>query len=196
MTSRRADVERTTKETRIRVELNLDDPTRPEISTGLGFFDHMLTLAGAHGRFGLKVEAEGDLEVDGHHTVEDIGLTLGQALAEALGDKAGINRYGTAWVPMDEALAQAVVDLSGRPWLAYRVDLLQERIGDFETNLVREFFQALANAARLTLHLEGRYGNSDHHTVEALFKAFGRALGQAVRLDPTRSGVPSTKGVL
>jgi len=188
--------ERTTKETSILVDLRLDGAGLAEIDTGLPFFDHMLNLATAHGRFDLTVKASGDLEVDGHHTVEDIGLTLGAALAEALGDKAGITRYGQAYVPMDEALARAVIDLSGRPYLAFRAELNQDRVGGFESYLVRDFFQALVNESKATLHLDAWHGQSAHHTIEALFKAFGRALGQAVAMVPGSADIPSTKGVL
>ncbi len=189
-------IERKTKETEIRVELDLDGRGQVEAVTGVPFLDHMLTLFGAHGLFDLTLAAQGDLDVDGHHTVEDIGLALGMALAEAVGDKAGITRYGFSLVPMDEALARAVIDLSGRPYFAFRVELTQDRVGRFETGLVYDFFQALAAEAKMTLHLDAWHGRSDHHVIEALFKAFGRALGQAVALDPRRTGVPSTKGVL
>ena len=193
---RQAEARRETKETRVSVRINLDGTGKSEISTGLPFLDHMLTLAAAHGRLDLTLEAKGDLEVDGHHTVEDAGLTLGRALAAALGEKRGIHRYGQSHVPMDEALARAVVDLSGRPYLAYRVETGQERVGGFESGLAKEFFQALSNEARLTLHLDAWHGVSAHHTLEAVFKAFGRALGQAVSLVSGSTEVPSTKGVL
>ncbi len=188
--------ERKTKETSILVNWTLEGTGQAAIDTGLPFFDHMLSLAAAHGRFDLAVKARGDLEVDGHHTVEDIGLTMGAALREALGDKAGIARYGQAYVPMDEALARAVIDLSGRPFLAFRVEFAQDRVGDFEAYLIRDFFQALTTESKATLHLDAWYGCSTHHTVEALFKAFGRALGQAAALVPGRRDIPSTKGVL
>lgn len=178
------------------LHLELDGSGRAEISTGVPFLDHMLSLLAAHGLLDLELKAQGDLEVDGHHTVEDIGLSLGLALREALGDKAGLTRYGQALVPMDEALARAVVDLSGRPYLAYRVELAQDKVGDFDTDLAHDFFQGLVNEARLTLHLDAWQGRSAHHVIEALFKAFARALAQAAALDPRRKGVPSTKGVL
>ncbi len=193
---RRGAAQRKTKETEVEVQIDLDGAGSVEISTGLPFFDHMLTLTAVHGLFDLNLSAKGDLEVDGHHTIEDIGLTLGRALAEAWGQKKGLARFGEACVPMDEALARAVVDLSGRPHLAYRVAVDQEMVGRFEVALVREFFQGLVNEAKMTLHLEAWHGSPAHHVIEAVFKAFGRALAQAASLDPRRSGVPSTKGVL
>jgi len=194
--ARTSRIDRQTKETRVTLHLDLDGSGRAEISTGVPFLDHMLSLLAAHGLLDLELKAQGDLEVDGHHTVEDIGLSLGQALREALGDKTGLTRYGQALVPMDEALARAVVDLSGRPYLAYRVELAQDKVGDFDTDLAHDFFQGLVNEARLTLHLDAWQGRSAHHVIEALFKAFARALAQAAALDPRRKGVPSTKGVL
>ena len=188
--------QRSTKETSIAVEWSLDGTGRAEVDTGLPFLDHMLSLVAAHGRFDLGVKAQGDLEIDGHHTVEDIGLAMGQALALALGDKAGVARFGWAYVPMDEALARAVIDLSGRPFLAFRVELAQDRAGEFEAYLVREFFQALVNESKATLHLDSWHGISAHHTIEGLFKAFARALSQAAAIVPGQKEIPSTKGVL
>ena len=196
MTQRTATVERKTTETEIRVELGLDGGP-VEISTGVPFFDHMLDQVGRHGSLGLKIDARGDLEIDAHHTVEDTGLALGQALAEALGDKAGIRRYGDAVVPMEEALAEVAVDISGRPLLVYDADVPAEAIGQFDVGLTQEFLQALTRAAGLTLHVSLRYGRDPHHCVEAIFKALARSLSEAVSIDPrSGGGVPSTKGVL
>ena len=196
MTQRTATVERKTTETEIRVELGLDGG-RVEISTGVPFFDHMLDQVGRHGNLGLKIDARGDLEIDAHHTVEDTGLALGQALAEALGDKAGIRRYGDAVVPMEEALAEVAVDISGRPLLVYNADVPAEAIGQFDVGLTQEFLQALTRAAGLTLHVSLRYGRDPHHCVEAIFKALARSLSEAVSIDPrSGGGVPSTKGIL
>lgn len=193
---RTASVERTTNETDVRVSLDLEaGPITAE--TGVPFFDHMLDQLGRHGRLGLEVRARGDLEIDAHHTVEDVGLALGEALQRALGDKRGINRYGDATVPMEEALAQVAIDLSGRPLLQYDADIPAEMIGQFETILTEEFLQAFARTSGATLHVRLLYGRNPHHCVEAIFKALARALGEAVRPDP-RSGdeVPSTKGIL
>lgn len=196
MTARVAAVDRKTSETEIRVELALDGGP-VEISTGVPFFDHMLDQVGRHGNLGLKVAARGDLEIDAHHTVEDTGLALGQALADALGDKAGIRRYGDALVPMEEALAEVALDISGRPLLVYDADVPAESIGQFEVGLTQEFLQALTRAAGLTLHVSLRYGRDPHHCVEAIFKALARALSDAVSIDPRSGGeVPSTKGIL
>lgn len=189
-------MDRKTSETEIRVELALDGGP-VEISTGVPFFDHMLDQVGRHGNLGLKVAARGDLEIDAHHTVEDTGLALGQALADALGDKAGIRRYGDALVPMEEALAEVALDISGRPLLVYDADVPAESIGQFEVGLTQEFLQALTRAAGLTLHVSLRYGRDPHHCVEAIFKALARALSDAVSIDPRSGGeVPSTKGIL
>lgn len=194
---RSAQQDRQTHETDIRVTLDLEGQGRSEINTGVGFLDHMLTLLARHAQFDLTVRAVGDLNVDAHHTVEDVGIVIGQALARALGDKRGIGRYGQAVIPMDEALLEAVVDLSGRPFLVYRVELNTPQVGDFETQLAEEFFRALAFNAGMTLHLSCRYGKNDHHIIEGLFKALARALADAVRIDPSRAGqIPSTKGVL
>ena len=194
--SRTARVERTTTETKITVELDLDG-TGVEVSTGVPFFDHMLDQLGRHGRLGLRIEADGDLEIDAHHTVEDTGIALGKALVQALGEKRGIRRYGDALVPMEESLARIALDISGRPLLVYEADIPAETVGQFETGLTEEFLQALARAAGLTLHVKLLYGRNAHHSIEAIFKALARALSDAVAIDP-RAGdeIPSTKGVL
>jgi len=193
---REATIERVTKETDIRVNVVLDGSGQASVASGIPFFDHMLSAFARHGYFDLDLNAVGDLEVDAHHTMEDIGLVMGQALGEALGDKSGIARFGCSSVAMDEALARVVVDISGRPYLGYRVDTRDSEVGGVNTRLFREYFQALANAAGLTLHIDLLYGEEVHHCLEAVYKAFGRALGQAVGLDPRCTGVPSTKGVL
>ena len=192
-----AKVERRTFETQIDVEVNLDGAGKSDISTGIGFFDHMLDQVARHGLFDLSIKAEGDLHIDTHHTVEDIGITLGQAFAKALSDKNGILRYGSAYVPLDEALSRVVVDLSGRPGLEYSVDYVRGRIGDFDVDVIREFFQGFVNHAGITLHIDNLKGINAHHQSETVFKAFGRALRMAVKYD-TRSGgaLPSTKGQL
>jgi imidazoleglycerol-phosphate dehydratase len=195
MNARTAKRSRTTGETDIALELSLDGGDY-ESATGVGFFDHMLDLLARHGRLGLRVRATGDVETGAHHTVEDVGIVLGQALDEALGDRAGIRRYGTALVPMDEALAECAVDISGRPHCVFRADLPQATIAGFETELAEEFFNAVANAAKLTVHVEVRYGTNVHHMIEAAFKAFARALRVAISIDPEENGVPSTKGTL
>ncbi len=195
--ARSAQIERQTAETQIRLRLDLDAAT-PEYSnaTGVGFLDHMLDLFARHGRFGLTVEATGDLHVDDHHTVEDVGICLGQALGQALGDKAYITRYGAALVPMDEALARAVVDLSGRAYLVFEAPFDRETVGDLSTELVEHFWWSVAEHARLTLHLDVLRGKNDHHRIEALFKAAARALRQAVDRDPGGDRLPSTKEAL
>jgi imidazoleglycerol-phosphate dehydratase len=193
---RKVKISRTTKETGIKVDLNLDGLGKHKISTSIPFLDHMLSLLAAHGLFDLIIQARGDTAVDFHHTVEDIGICLGSALKQALGGKEGIRRYGSAFVPMDESLASVHVDLSGRPHLVYHVPLRKRKIGDFDTELVKEFFQALVNSAAITLHAQVAYGNNGHHMVESLFKACGRALRQAVAKDEKVRGVPSTKGRL
>ena len=193
--SRTAKIERKTGETQVSVELSLEGgDVRP--ATGLGFFDHMLELLGRHGRLGLIVEASGDLEAGGHHTVEDVGIAIGQALDEALGDRAGIRRYGNTAVPMDEALALCAIDISGRPLCLFGADLPPVSIAGFEAELTEEFFRAVASNAKLTLHLGIRHGSNTHHMIEACFKAFARALREAVAIDPDEEGVPSTKGTL
>ncbi|MEJ5347289.1 MAG: imidazoleglycerol-phosphate dehydratase HisB [Desulfosoma sp.] len=193
---RQAMVERKTQETAISVKIVLDGTGMVDVDTGLPFFDHMLTLWAVHGLFDLTLRAQGDLEVDGHHTVEDVGICLGQALSKALGDRKGLRRYGTAFIPMDEALAQVSLDLSNRPYLVYRVPSLAERVGTFDSELVPEFFRALCQNGGITAHILVPYGANTHHILEAVFKAFGRALDEAASLDPRRSAVPSSKGVL
>lgn len=194
---REAALERTTAETTINVYLALDesDPVC-EIQTGVGFFDHMLTLFARHSLISFKCQADGDLDVDSHHTVEDVGIVIGKCLKEALGDKVGINRYGHEYVPMDESLGFVALDLSGRSYLVFDADLGNPKVGDFDTELVEEFFQALAFNAEMNLHLKVLYGKNTHHKIEALFKAFGRALRQAIDINPNIKGVNSTKGVL
>lgn len=193
--SRTASKERTTKETEIRLRLDLDGGDAA-IETGVGFLDHMLDLVARHGRLGLQVEASGDLETGAHHTVEDVGIVLGQAIDEALGDRAGIRRYGSALVPMDEALAECAIDISGRPHCDFAADLPATTIAGFDTDLTEEFFRAVANSAKLTLHVWVRSGTNAHHMIEAAFKSFARALRTAVEIDPGETGVPSTKGTL
>ncbi len=193
--NRTANRQRQTGETRVTLTLDLDGGAY-SAATGVGFLDHMLDLLARHGRLGLAVEASGDLETGAHHTVEDVGIVLGQALDEALGDRAGIRRYGSALVPMDEALAECAIDISGRPYVAFDADLPATSIAGFDTDLAEEFFRAVANSAKLTLHLSVRSGTNAHHMVEASFKAFARALREAVAIDPEESGVPSTKGTL
>ena len=195
--ARTASLTRNTAETQIELSLNLDGSGESELVTGLPFFDHMLTQIARHGLIDLNINAAGDLEVDAHHTVEDVGIVLGQAFAEAVGDKTGVYRYGHAYVPLDEALSRVVVDLSGRPGLFYDVDYTRARIGDFDVDLLREFFQGFVNHAMVSLHLDNLKGVNAHHQAETLFKAFGRALRMAVAPDPRMSGVvPSTKGSL
>jgi imidazoleglycerol-phosphate dehydratase len=193
--SRSAQIERSTKETDIRLSLNLDEG-EVAIATGVGFLDHMLELLGRHGRLGLSVEATGDLETGAHHTTEDVGIALGQALDRALGDRAGIRRYGYMAVPMDEALGMCAIDISGRPLCLFESELPPGAIAGFDTELTEEFFRAVATNAKLTLHLGTRYGSNAHHMIEACFKAFARSLRQAVEIDPDERGVPSTKGTL
>lgn len=194
--SREGEVRRTTAETDVRVRVDLDGAGRAQVSTGVGFFDHMLTLLARHALIDLDVEARGDLETGSHHTVEDVGITLGQALGRALGDRAGIERYGWALIPMDECLAQAAIDLSGRPFMALDATLPVATIGGFETDLLGEFLRGLANHAGLTLHLRVISGENPHHVLEAAFKALARALAAAVVRNPRVAGVPSTKGTL
>ena len=194
--TRTAQITRKTGETDVSLTLGLDGTGAGTRSTGVGFHDHMLDLLARHGRLGLRVEASGDLETGAHHTVEDVGIVLGQALDEALGDRAGIRRFGHAVVPMDEARASAAIDISGRPFMALEGHFGAERVGDFDTDLAEEFFRAVANSAKLTLHIVVREGTNAHHMIEAAFKAFARALRVAVSVDPEESGVPSTKGLL
>ena len=196
MKKRTAEIKRKTKETDISLRLTLDGEGKSNISTGIPFFNHMLELFARHGLFNLNLKAEGDLEVDFHHTVEDIGICLGQAFAKALGDKRGIRRYGEATIPMDEALATVAVDLSGRSFLAYNVKIRRIKIGDFNVGLVKEFFRAFVDQANLALHINLLYGEEIHHCIEAIFKAFARAMRQAAELDPRVKGIPSTKGKL
>ena len=197
MQHRSATVRRDTKETRIEVSVDLDGAGGAELATGVPFLEHMLDQVARHGLVDLRVRAEGDLEIDAHHTVEDVGIVFGAAVAEALGDKRGIVRYGHACVPLDEALSRVVIDFSGRPGLYYRVDFSRPRIGDFDVDLVREFFQGFVNSARATLHVDNLEGRNAHHVAETVFKAFGRALRMAAARDERHPGaVPSTKGVL
>lgn len=194
---RSASVERNTFETQIKVTVNLDGTGEAKLATGLPFFDHMLHQIARHGLIDLTIDAKGDLEIDAHHTVEDVGITLGQAFSQALGEKTGIFRYGHSYVPLDEALSRVVVDLSGRPGLEYRVDYTRARIGDFDVDLLREFFQGFVNHALVSLHLDNLQGINAHHQAETLFKAFGRALRMAVERDPRLGdALPSTKGAL
>ncbi|MEJ2465635.1 MAG: imidazoleglycerol-phosphate dehydratase HisB [Candidatus Thiodiazotropha sp.] len=194
---RTAEVERNTLETRIRVRLNLDGTGATGFETGVPFLDHMLDQIARHGLIDIDIDADGDLHIDAHHTVEDIGITLGQALAKAVGDKKGICRYGHAYVPLDEALSRVVVDFSGRPGLVYNIDFTRARIGDFDVDLFQEFFQGLVNHAGITLHIDNLRGSNAHHQAETVFKALGRALRMALEADPRMSDqVPSTKGSL
>ena len=197
MTARTASVERNTNETQIAIELNLDGKGLSKLQTGLPFFDHMLDQIARHGMFDLSIDAKGDIEIDAHHTVEDVGITLGQAFAKALGDKNGIRRYGHAYVPLDEALSRVVIDFSGRPGLEFRVQFPRARVGDFDVDLTHEFFQGFVNHASVTLHIDNLSGSNSHHIAETIFKAFGRAMRIAVENDERMQGiVPSTKGSL
>ncbi len=193
---RNAQIERTTNETAVKIFLELDGDGISNINTGIGFFDHMLNLFAAHGRFDLDVHCDGDLDVDGHHSVEDIGITLGAALKQALGDKRGINRYGTFYLPMDESLAFVSLDISGRPFLVCDLGALAPTVGAFDTQLVEEFLRAVAFNAGITLHVKVLYGVNSHHKIEAVFKALGHALRIAVENDPRMHDIPSTKGSL
>lgn len=188
--------ERKTLETSVTVNIDLDGSGQNEIATGVGFFDHMLTLFAKHGFFDLQVKAEGDLEVDSHHTIEDCGIVLGEAIKAAVGDKAGIHRYGNCFIPMDEALVQVVLDFSGRPYLVFDVDIPKVTLGNYDTEMTEEFFRAVAVAAGLTLHIRVLYGKNVHHVIEAMFKAFARALSEAVAVDSRVQGVMSSKGAL
>jgi imidazoleglycerol-phosphate dehydratase len=197
MSARQASIKRDTRETRISVSLDLDGTGKGGFETGIPFLEHMLDQVARHGLFDIEVRASGDLDIDAHHTVEDIGIVLGQAFADALGDKRGIVRYGHAYVPLDEALSRVVIDFSGRPGLEYRVQYPRARIGDFDVDLVREFFQGFVNAAQVTLHVDNLHGINSHHIAETVFKAFGRAARMAVSLDArVGDSVPSTKGSL
>lgn len=194
---RKAVISRATGETDIELILELDGQGLLEGSTGIGFFDHMLHLLARHGGFNINLlKVAGDLEVDAHHTVEDLGICLGQAFAQAIGDKKGIKRYGSAWIPMDEALVLAVVDISGRPYLGMQVSLNRDKVGDFDTELVEEFWRAFTLHGGVTMHLKQETGHNTHHIIEAIFKAVGRALREAVSFDPKEKGIPSTKGIL
>jgi len=195
-TTRRAERRRTTRETDVRVLVDLDGRGEAAVATGVSFLDHMLAQFARHALFDVEVACQGDLHIDGHHTVEDVAIALGEAIGEALGDKAGIVRYGSAYVPMDETLVRAVVDLSGRPFLVFHVTHPRDRIGDLDTELVEHFWLSLATAARCTLHVELLYGRNQHHIVEACFKAAARAFAAATRRDPRVEGIPSTKGAL
>lgn len=195
--ARQAEVTRHTAETQIRIALNLDGTGTAQLSTGIGFFDHMLDQIARHGLIDLEIDAKGDLHIDGHHTVEDVGITLGQAMAKAVGDKKGLRRYGHAYVPLDEALSRVVVDFSGRPGLHMRVDFKSGMVGTLDTQLVYEFFQGFVNHAGVTLHVDNLHGHNAHHQCETIFKAFARALRMALEIDPRAAGViPSTKGTL
>lgn len=194
---RRAVVERTTKETSIAVEIDLDGTGTYDVKTGIGFLDHMLEQLARHALLDLRVRAEGDLHIDFHHTTEDSGIAIGQALAKALGDRRGIVRYGEATIPMDETLTRVALDISGRPYLIWKVAFTRDKLGDMDTELFREWFQAFAQAAGITLHVETLYGENNHHIAESCFKALARALGRALAIDPRQAGsVPSTKGTL
>ncbi len=194
---RSAKVTRNTLETKITVAVNLDGTGKVELETGLPFLEHMLDQIARHGLIDLDIKAKGDLHIDAHHTVEDIGITLGQAFAEAVADKKGLRRYGHAYVPLDEALSRVVLDISGRPGLVFNAEFVRSHIGDFDVDLIREFFQGFVNHALVTLHIDNLAGNNAHHQVETIFKAFGRALRVALELDPRMAGVmPSTKGTL
>lgn len=196
MTSRKARVERTTRETSVTVELDLDGTGKSSIDTPLPFLSHMLDQIARHGAMDLSVKAKGDVEIDGHHTTEDVGIVLGRAVLEALGDRAGIRRYGSATLPMDEALVTAALDLSGRPFFVWRVPLPKAKIGEFDVELAEVFFEAFARSAQVNLHVQLHSGDNLHHIVEICFKAFARALRSAVEPDPRAPGVPSTKGTL
>ena len=195
--SRKGSVQRKTRETSISVDLDLDGSGVAAIDTGIGFFDHMLDQLARHGLMDITIKAEGDLHIDTHHTVEDCGWALGAAFAEALGDRGGINRYASFYLPMDEALSRVAVDVSGRPFLVWRTEMTSPRLGDMDTEVFREFFQAFSQAAGITLHVETLYGVNCHHIIESIFKALARSLRQAVAIEPREDGrIPSTKGVL
>ena len=194
---RRATIDRATKETQISIELNLDGQGAAELDIGVPFLEHMLDQVARHGMVDLSIKAQGDLEIDAHHTVEDVGISLGQAFSQALADKRGIRRYGHAYVPLDEALSRVALDFSGRPGLEYQVEYPRARVGDFDVDLLREFFQGFVNHAMVTLHIDTIRGRNTHHIAETIFKAFGRALRNAVEPDPRMAGIlPSTKGSL
>lgn len=190
------ELSRKTTETKIKLKLSIDGTGQTNIQTGVGFLDHMLILMAKHGQFDLNVICDGDLEVDQHHTVEDIGIVLGQAFDQCLGTKEQIIRYSTKSIPMDESLVNVTLDISGRPYLVYRVEGLKDKVGNFDTELVEEFFRGFTNHAKVTLHINLHYGSNSHHMIEAIFKAFGRALAEASSIDQTITGIPSTKGLL
>lgn len=194
--SRTANIERNTKETQIQLSINLDGTGKSELNTPVPFLNHMLEQICRHGLVDMSITAKGDTDIDDHHTVEDIGICLGEVLREAIGDKAGIVRYGHSYVPLDESLSRVVLDLSGRPELEYHVNFPKENIGDFDADLFKEFFQAVVNHSRMSLHIDNLRGVNNHHIAETVFKAFGRALRMAVEKDPRQSGIPSTKGTL
>jgi imidazoleglycerol-phosphate dehydratase len=197
MTERRASIQRNTLETQIEIQINLDGTGKSNFETGVPFLEHMLEQVARHGVIDLNISAKGDLHIDAHHTVEDIGITLGQAFAKAIGDKKGIRRYGHAYVPLDEALSRVVIDFSGRPGLEFHVDFPRSHIGEFDVDLFHEFFQGFTNHALVTLHVDNLYGKNAHHIIETVFKAFGRALRMAVEFDPRMQNImPSTKGSL
>ena len=191
-----AKIERITSETKIKLELNIDGSGKADVKTGIGFLDHMLDLWAFHGLFNLKLTCKGDLGIDAHHTTEDIAIALGSSLAEAVGSKKGIVRYGFSYLPMDEALLRVALDLSGRPEFVFSGEFVQASIGSLDTQMIRHFFKSLAMSSRMTLHMSILYGINDHHKCEGLFKALGRALRQAVEIDPSRTGIASTKGIL
>jgi len=191
---RKATIKRDTLETKIELSINLDGDRNINIDTGIAFFDHMLTLFAFHGSFDLIIQADGDLKVDSHHTMEDVGIALGQAIYQALGERVGINRYGLSYVPMDESLSRVVIDMSNRPYLVFNASFKRETIGTMDTENVLEFFKSLTNESRMNLHIENFYGENDHHKIESIFKAFGRALKDALRI--RGSAITSTKGVL
>jgi imidazoleglycerol-phosphate dehydratase len=193
---RSASISRATAETSIELDFSIDGSGETNIQTGVGFFDHMLTLFTKHGLFDMKVVCDGDIEVDQHHTVEDIGIVLGQAFNESIGTKEGIDRYANVTIPMDEALSTVSIDISGRPFFVYHVEGLKDKVGQFDTELVEEFFQAFVSHAKVTLHINLQYGKNTHHIIESIFKAFGRALSAASKINPEVKGIPSTKGLL
>ncbi|WIF95505.1 imidazoleglycerol-phosphate dehydratase HisB [Caminicella sporogenes] len=193
---REAKIYRRTDETEVQISINIDGEGKADINTGIKFFDHMLKTMAKHGQFNLNVKCVGDLEIDTHHTVEDIGIVLGKAIKKAIGSKEGIKRYGLAYTPMDESLSRIAIDMSGRSFLVYNVEFTREFVGDFETETLREFFLALTNNAELTLHINLLYGSNNHHIIESVFKGFGRAFKEAVSLNENINGVLSTKGVL
>jgi len=194
--SRTASIDRTTKETSIQLSLNLDGSGEADLHSSIPFLDHMLEQISRHGLIDLTLHAKGDRDIDDHHTVEDIGICLGEALREAVGDKKGMSRYGHAYVPLDEALSRVVLDFSGRPGLDYHIDFPKEKVGNFDIDLFKEFFQAVSNHGRITLHIDNLRGANNHHIIETVFKAFGRALRMALELDARQTGIPSTKGAL